>query len=299
MSRPALIGSAPDSWGVWFPDDPQQVGWQQFLDEVAQAGYTRIELGPYGYLPTDPAQLAEELEKRNLTMTAGTIFEHLHRPDSWNSTWGAVDEAARLTAAMGAKHLVVIPDFWRDPITGAVLEDATLTNEEWPRYAQQMNRLARAISQEHGLQIQFHPHADTHVDTHANIDRFLAETDPDLVSICLDTGHVSYCDGDNLKLIQDYPERIGYVHLKQVDVDIREKVKAEGLGFGEAVKLGAMCEPPQGVPEMAPILDALAALDHVELFAIVEQDLYPCAGNVPLPIATRTLEHLRAAGPLG
>ncbi|MGB3764019.1 MAG: TIM barrel protein [Ornithinimicrobium sp.] len=298
MSKPALIGSAPDSWGVWFPDDPQQPPWERFLDEVAQAGYTRIELGPYGYLPTDASQLRDELDERGLTMTAGTIFEHLHRPDSWESTWRDVDAAARLTAQMGAKHLVVIPDFWRDPVTGAVIEEATLSDEQWPHYARQMNQLARAVREEHGLQIQFHPHADTHVDTHENIERFLAETDPDLVSICLDTGHVAYCNGDNLKIIADHPERIGYVHLKQVDPEIRDKVQAEGIGFGEAVRLGAMCEPPQGIPEMAPILDALAALDHVELFAIVEQDLYPCPVDVPLPIAARTLEHLRAAGPL-
>ena len=118
------------------------------------------------------------------------------------------------------------------------------------------------------------------------------------MTLCLDTGHISYCDGDNLKLIQDYPERIGYVHLKQVDPAVMEKVRAEGIGFGEAVKLGAMCEPPRGVPDLAPILYALAELDHVELFAIVEQDLYPCAPDVPLPIATRTLDYLRSCGPL-
>ena len=298
MSKPALIGTAPDSWGVWFPDDPQQTTWERFLDEAATAGYTRIELGPYGFLPTDPHRLRDELAERGLTMTAGTIFEHLHRPDSWDSTYADVSAAASLTAAMGAKHLVVIPSFWRDERTGEVLEDPDLTAEEWPRYAQQMNRLAQAVRDDFGLQIQFHPHADTHVDTHANVERFLAETDPDLVSICLDTGHISYCDGDNLRLIQDYPERIGYVHLKQVDPAIRDKVKAEGIGFGEAVRLGAMTEPPNGVPEMAPVLEALAALDHVELFAIVEQDLYPCAPDVPLPIATRTLDYLRGCGPL-
>jgi inosose dehydratase len=299
MSKPALIGTAPDSWGVWYADDPQQTSWERFLDEAAAAGYTRIELGPYGYLPTDPSRLREELDKRGLTMTAGTIFEHLHRPDSWESTWREVSAAATLTAAMGAEHLVVIPDFWRDPQTGAVLEDSELKAEEWPTYAKQVDRLARAVRDEFGLRIQFHPHADTHVDTHANVERFLAETDPDLVTLCLDTGHIAYCDGDSLRLIQDHPERIGYVHLKQVDPAVMEKVRAEQIGFGEAVRLGAMCEPPNGVPEMAPVLDALAALDHVELFAIVEQDLYPCAPDVPLPIATRTLDYLRSCGPLG
>jgi inosose dehydratase len=205
---------------------------------------------------------------------------------------------AELTAAMGAKHVVVIPDFWRDPATGKVLEPSDLTAEEWPQYARQINRLARAIRDDYGLQIQFHPHADSHVDTHANVERFLAETDPDLVTLCLDTGHIEYCEGDSLKLIQDHPERIGYVHLKQVDPQVMAKVRADEIGFGEAVKMGAMCEPPLGVPDMPPILDALAELDHVELFAIVEQDLYPCRPDVPLPIATRTLDYLRSCGPL-
>lgn len=298
MTSPALIGSAPDSWGVWHADDPVQVPWQQFLDEVAQAGYTRIELGPYGYLPTDPKQLREEVAQRGLTVTAGTIFEHLHREDGWDSTWKDVSAAATLTAAMGAEHLVVIPEFWRDPVTGEVLEEQEMPDAQWAMYAERMNELAGRIRDEFGLQIQFHPHADTHVDTHANVERFLAETDPNLVSLCLDTGHISYCDGDNLKLIQDYPDRIGYLHLKQVDPRVMEQVRAEGLGFGEAVKRGAMCEPPNGIPPMPPILEAAAALDHVELFAIVEQDLYPCEPDVPLPIATRTLTYLQSCGPL-
>ena len=49
-----LVGSAPDSWGVWFPDDPRQTPYTRFLDEVASSGYEWIELGPFGYLPTDP-----------------------------------------------------------------------------------------------------------------------------------------------------------------------------------------------------------------------------------------------------
>jgi inosose dehydratase len=228
-------------------------------------------------------------------MTAGTIFEHLHRPDSWDSTWQDVSAAASLTAAMGAKHLVVIPDFWRDPATGDLIEEPQLTDEQWTPYARNIDRLARQIREEYGLQFQFHPHADTHVDTHENVERFLAATDPSLVSLCLDTGHISYCGGDNLKLIRDHPDRIGYVHLKQVDPAVVDRAHAEGIGFGEAVRRGAMCEPPLGIPEMPPILDALSALD-TELFAIVEQDMYPCPPDQPLPIAQRTYDYLTTCG---
>lgn len=289
------VGSAPDSWGVWFADDERQTPWERFLDEVAAAGYTRIELGPYGYLPTDPARLRDELDQRGLELTAGTIFEHLHRPGSWESTWRDVSAAAGLTAALGARHLVVIPDFWRDPATGVMLEPAELDDAGWGRHGRQLNELGNRIANEFGLRTQFHPHADTHVDTHAHIERFLAETDPKYVNLCLDTGHVSYCGGDNLKLIRDHPDRIGYVHLKQVDRDVLDVVRTEGLGFGAAVQRGVMCEPPGGVPDLPPVLAALAGLD-VDVFAIVEQDLYPCAPDVPLPIAERTRRYLTTHG---
>jgi len=288
------VGSAPDSWGVWFADDPQQTPWERFLDEVAAAGYTRIELGPYGYLPTDPSVLKEELDKRGLTMTAGTIFEHLHRPDSWDSTWRDVSKAAELTAAMGAKHLVVIPSMWRDGVTGEVTEPR-LDREGQARHGSQVTELGRRIAEEYGLKTQYHPHADGHVDTHETVENFLEDSDSRYVNLCLDTGHISYCGGDNLKLIQDHPDRIGYVHLKQVDPEILAAVEADGVGFGEAVKRGVMCEPPTGIPELPPLLDALAGLD-VDLFAIVEQDLYPCPPDVPLPIAERTLTYLKSHG---
>ena len=104
-----LVGSAPDSWGVWFPDDPNQTPYTRFLDEVAASGYEWIELGPFGYLPTDPKKLSDELAARNLKLSAGTVFEHLHQDDSWDAVWKQIEDVAKLTAAVGGKHVVVIP----------------------------------------------------------------------------------------------------------------------------------------------------------------------------------------------
>ncbi|MGW5465245.1 2-keto-myo-inositol dehydratase, partial [Streptomyces sp. NPDC003996] len=72
-------------------------------------------------------------------------------------------------------------------------------------------------------------------------------------------------------------------------------VAAEDLSFGEAVKRGVCVSPPAGVPNPADVVTELAQLD-AELFVIVEQDLYPCAPEVPLPIAVRTREHLASLG---
>ncbi|MFI8822412.1 sugar phosphate isomerase/epimerase family protein [Streptomyces sp. NPDC053431] len=290
------IGSAPDSWGVWFPDDPRQVPWQRFLDEVSGAGYTWIELGPYGYLPTDPAVLAEETARRGLRVSAATVFTGLHRgPEEWERTWAHVAENAALAQAMGAEHLVVIPSFWRDDRTGEVLEDRTLTPEQWRSLTGLTERLGREVRERYGLRIVVHPHADTHIDSEENVTRFLDATDPDLVALCLDTGHYAYCGGDSVKLIETYGERIGYLHLKQVDPAVLARVVADEVPFGPAVAQGVMCEPPTGVPALEPVLAAAQALG-VELFAIVEQDMYPCEPDRPYPIAVRTRDFLRSCG---
>ncbi|MFI8517124.1 sugar phosphate isomerase/epimerase family protein [Streptomyces sp. NPDC085481] len=290
------IGSAPDSWGVWFPDDPLQVPWQRFLDEVSGAGYEWIELGPYGYLPTDPAVLAEETGRRGLKVSAATVFTGLHRgPDVWERTWAHVAENAALAQAMGARHLVVIPSFWRDDKTGEVLEDRTLTARQWRDLAGLTERLGQEVKERYGLRIVVHPHADTHIDTEENVTRFLDATDPEHVSLCLDTGHYAYCGGDSVKLIETYGERIGYLHLKQVDPRVLARVVADEVPFGPAVAQGVMCEPPSGVPAFEPVLAAAQALD-VDLFAIVEQDMYPCEPDRPYPIAVRTRDFLRSCG---
>ncbi|MEU9745139.1 sugar phosphate isomerase/epimerase family protein [Streptomyces niveus] len=290
------VGSAPDSWGVWFPDDPQQVPWRRFLDEVALAGYEWIELGPYGYLPTDPVRLADETASRGLKVSAGTVFTGLHHgPAVWDRTWSHVADIAALTKEMGADHLVVIPSFWRDDKTGQVLEERTLTAAQWHDLTTQTERLGREVLDRFGLNIVVHPHADTHIDSEENVTRFLDATDPALVSLCLDTGHYAYCGGDSVKLIETYGQRIGYLHLKQVDPEILADVVADGVPFGPAVARGVMCEPPGGVPALGPVLTAAQDLD-VDLFAIVEQDMYPCPPDKPYPIAERTRRFLRSCG---
>jgi inosose dehydratase len=289
------IGTAPDSWGVWFPDDPEQLPASQFLREVAEAGYGWIELGPYGYLPTNASELQEQLDAHGLRVLAGTVFEHLHRPDSWDAVWAQVTDVAALTRAVGGKHIVVIPDVWRHHKTGEPLEDRELTTDQWTALTTGMDELGRRILEEYGLEVQFHSHADSHVGYQPDIERFLQATNPDYVNLCLDTGHVAYYGGDCLELISKYPERIGYLHLKQVNPLVVAHVLDHDLSFPEAVRMGAMIEPPLGIPEMPPLLDAIADLDR-ELYGIIEHDLYPCPSDVPLPIAKRTKAYLSSCG---
>jgi inosose dehydratase len=291
-----VVGTAPDSWGVWFPKDDHQVGWKQYLDEVALSGYVWTELGPQGFLPQDPSQLRDELAARSLKVAGGTVFAGLHKGrEALDQAIAAFSQEARLLSEVGAKYLVHLPEQYTDMHTGAALEGGDLDKEQWSNLISGTNELARHIYGEYGVELVFHPHADTHVDTQERILQFLADTDPQYVNLCLDTGHVAYCDGDNLEIIRQAPERITYVHLKFVDPKVRQRVRDEKLSLAEAVPLGVMVEPPYGEPAVPPLLDALSGLDR-EIFTILEQDLYPVAPEIPYGIQARAAGYLTGCG---
>ncbi|MCZ2404054.1 TIM barrel protein [Paenarthrobacter sp. Z7-10] len=291
-----IIGTAPDSWGVWFAQDPKQTPWQRFLDEAAESGYKWIELGPYGYLPTDPVRLADELKARGLRASAGTVFTAFHRGvEQWDLAWEPARQVAELTAAMGGEHIVVIPAMWRDDVTGEAVESGTLDDRQWSDLFTGHNRLGKVLATEFGLKQQFHPHADSHVGGQSDIEHLLAETDPELLNLCLDTGHAQYCGADSLELIRKYPERIGYLHLKQINPEVLAMVNADNMTWAAANLAGVMSEPPGGLPDLSAVIEAVEALNK-PIFGIVEQDMYPVKFDVPMPIAQRTREYLLSCG---
>lgn len=290
------IGTAPDSWGVWFADDPRQTPWPRFLDEVARAGYRHVELGPYGYLPTDPARLADELAARSLSLSAGTVFTDFHRADrreirnSNPALWDRVRAIAALVQQVGGEHVVVIPALWRDDRTGDELEPRTLNDDQWETLAAGHDLIGRMLADEFGLAQQVHSHADTHVATPGQVDRFLELTEPRYVSLCLDTGHYSYYGGDSVELLARAPERIGYLHLKQIDPNVIGQILDDDVPFSEAA-CQVMVTPPAGLPDYGPVLAAAHAVDP-DMFAIVEQDMPGCDPDLPLPIATATRAYI-------
>jgi inosose dehydratase len=290
------LGTAPDSWGVWFADDPHQVTWSTYLDEIARVGYAYTELGPQGFMPQDPEQLKDELARRDLEVCGGTVFAALHKgADALAKAKQDFGREAKLLAAVGAKYLVHLPEQYTDLHTGQKVDGVDIDPEQWSHLVSGTNELARYLYESHGVELVFHPHVDTHVDTQPRIERFLKDTDPDFVNLCLDTGHVSYCEGDNVDLVTTFPERITYVHLKSVDPIVRQRALAENLPLSEAVQLGVMCEPWDGEPHMPTFLSAIGDLDR-EMFTVIEQDLYPVEADVPLPIGARTAGYYAGCG---
>ena len=139
-----------------------------------------------------------------------------------------------------------LPEQYTDMHTGAATGSGDLDTEQWKNLVTGTNELGRVIFEEHGVQLVFHPHADTHVDTQDRILRFLADTDPRYVNLCLDTGHVAYCDGDNIEIIRQAPERITYVHLKFVDPTVRQRVRDENCHWPRPCRSASWSNPRTG-----------------------------------------------------
>ena len=173
------LGTAPDSWGVWFPQDPHQVGWKQYLDDVANAGYIWTELGPQGFLPQDPQQLRDELDQRGLKACGGTVFAGLHKgKEALEKAIAEFSQEAKLLTEVGAKYLIHLPEQYTDMHTGKALESTDIDPEQWSNLISGTNELGRVLYEEFGVELVFHPHADTHVDTQDRIEKFLERHRP-------------------------------------------------------------------------------------------------------------------------
>jgi inosose dehydratase len=266
------------------------------MDEAVQAGYTRIELGPFGYLPTDPATLRRELEQRGLTLAGGTFGGPLHRPEARADLAEQVRRVGDLVGELGGGYLVLLPGAYRDD-AGAFTDPRSLDDGGWHRLIETTNGLGRLAQERFNgrLRVVFHPHADSHIETPEQVERFLDDTDPSVVGLCLDTGHYAYRNGDSIDLMRRRHDRIPYLHIKTVDGERLRQAHERDLSFPEAVAAGVFCEPDVGVIDFPAFTGLLGELGF-DGYAIVEHDLYPCAFDVPLPIATRTRQYLGRIG---
>ena len=287
------IGSAPDSWGVWFAEDDAQPPWSQFLDEVAAAGYRWIELGPYGYLPTSPDELEVELAARDLRVAGTFVCFDLEDPRAFAEHADEIERTCGLLRRLEAPHLVLIDGIYTDLRSGELLLPRELDEEGWHALVETTEPVCE-VAARHGLTVTFHPHADTHVELEAQIERLLADV-PQL-ALCLDVGHHAYrAGGDPVEFFRRHAGRVRHLHLKSVDATIRDRVIREGTPFSRAVAEGMFVEPSIGVVDFPALRDALLEASY-DGFAIAEQDMYPAPFEKPLPIARRTFEYFQALG---
>lgn len=290
------IGTAPCSWGVEFPEDDRQVPWRRCLQEIALAGYEWTELGPYGYVPTEPEALRKVLAEHGLRVCSAVVMRHFEDPGQQSVIAEDARRAAGLLAAVDAPHMTLIDDTYVDRQSGERLFPPDLDEAGFARLIEGVHRTASIVRDEFGIQAVFHPHAETHVRTEPQIEEYLRRADLDLAPLAFDTGHHAYCGGDPVAFFRRHHASIRYLHLKSLDETILQAVRAGDITFMEAMKRRVFVEPEAGAVDFDGFLDALREADF-DGFAVVEQDMFPVVSlDEPLPVATRTRDWLRENG---
>lgn len=299
------FGNAPCSWGTiegW----GQGIGYSQMLDELVEAGYTGTELGDWGYMPTDPEQLRQELSSRGLTMLGAYEGVYLRDPRAHAEGERRVLRTARLLRSVadvgdGWQPLVVLADeHSRDPLrfqnAGRVTPEMSLSDADWRVFARGAEQIARAVRDETGLRTVFHHHCAGYVEAPWEIEALLEHTDGAVLGMVFDTGHYLFGSGVNepqqvLEGLERFRERLWYVHYKDCHPAVADEARRRGWNYKEAVGKGVFCELGKGQIDFGAVTRMLEKLGY-DGWVTVEQDVLPGMGE-PKESARRNREYLR------
>ena len=267
------VGFAPITWNN--EDLPAELGppvdYRRLLDEVAAAGYTATELGD-GF-PRDPQSLRFALQERGLSLTSawcGLRFFQVSAEQDLEHT----RRLCGLLAEVGALFVNVADQGTAERKAFAcrcASPDAPhLSQPEWDLFAERVCQAAE-IARQHGLQGTFHLHAGTWVETRADLDELLRRAPAPLVKLCWDVGH-AVCGGvDPVAIVREHPDRIAYIHLKDVDGDVLDGVRRDAVNFDDAVRRRVFTELGRGCLDVVGLLAALRDIDY-DGWLMVEQD---------------------------
>jgi inosose dehydratase len=313
------IANAPCSWGsLEFEGlEGESIAYGQMLDELRETGYAGTELGDWGYMPTEPALLKQELERRQLAMVGAFVPVALKDAHAHAKGEAHALRVARLLASVGnsagggedkgaihcAPTVVLADDNGTDPIrtqnTGRITSGMGLSDEQWETFTRGAERIARAVREETGLRTAFHHHCAGYVETPEEIARFLAMTDPNVLGLVFDTGHYLYGTGSNdATLVEEglnrFGDRIWHVHFKDCQPQVANEARISGWDYFTALRHGVFCELGQGIVPFAAVATWLRNHAYVG-WIVVEQDVLPAMGS-PKASAQRNREYLRTIG---
>lgn len=291
-SNKVFLGIAPIGW---CNDDMPELGgentFRQIVSEMALAGFTGCEIG--NKYPSDPALLKYELDLRGMRI-ASRWFSSFILTQPIEQVEADFIRELDFLAAVGANRINVSEQSYsiQGQMDTPVLADKrhVMNDEEWNRFCAGLNRLGR-IASARGFKMCFHHHMGTVVQTAAETDRMLANTDPEHVFLCYDTGHFTFAGEDPLAVLKKYVGRVGHVHLKDMRADVVAKVAPEGWSFLQAVRNGAFTVPGDGCVDFDPILELLSGAGY-EGWLLVEAEQDPAKAN-PLEYAIKARSYIR------
>lgn len=279
-SRPWRIATAPVNWNnADVPGLRVHVPYRTMLAQMRRAGYDATEFGPG--LPADPSAVREALQQESMTLVSAFCALPFRDAAATATRLAETLTTARMLRDLGS-DLVLLSDAItpeRSAYAGRVFDRADAPRvlpEERAGFLTRVEGVARILREELGLRVAFHPHTASYVEAPDEVRWLLDGTDPDLVGLCLDTGHIAYGGGDPVAFAREYGERIRHVHLKDVDRPRLDDLRAAGSTFEEG--LAAYVFPTLGTGDVAfpAVLDALQEAGY-RGYLVVEQDTQPIA----------------------
>jgi inosose dehydratase len=297
ISERFLFASAPDSWGVLdYPGPSWEQSYEKMLDEMVDAGYTGSELGPYGFFPTDPKILQPQLEKRKLKLLASFVPVKMTDPAASQAVMERIRKVGDLLATLKAPFLVIADDQSpeRNAFSGRAYDKdcPTLSAEQW-KHIGKIVADAEKVANEFGLDLVFHPHVATYVETPEECERFYDATSHTNVGLCLDTGHCVYGYGDSVKEAEKYKSKLRFVHIKDCNTAVLGEARRNKWTFEEAIEHKVFTVIGQGNIDFPAFFRTLAKNGYSG-WSVVEQDVK--FGATPIPPAqsvAASLKYLR------
>ena len=280
------LGIAPIAWtNDDMPDLGKENTFEQCVSEMALAGFTGSEVG--NKYPKDPEVLKKALELRGVEI-CNQWFSSFLITKPFEEVEKEFRAQLAFLKAMGAKVIGASEQSYSvqgqldTPIFGHKYE---MNDQEWDTFCTGMNKLGKIAKEEYGIALTFHHHMGSVVQSLAEVDRMMENTDPEYVSLLFDTGHFTYCGEDPLEVVKKYVHRIKHVHLKDIRPEVVEQVKKENMSFLAGVRAGAFTIPGDGCINYDPIFKVLEEAGY-EGYMVVEAEQDPAKAN-PLEYAIR------------
>jgi inosose dehydratase len=296
FDRRVRIGNAPVSFGV-YSTDGDNPPFEEVLEAIASAGYQGTELGPFGYFPTSPNVLSRVLAEKNLALASSFVGLPLDDKERREASVASALEVARLLATQGVRELIIADDDDNDrariagrvPFGGA----ASWSDGQWKEAARTLHAIARALREQLSMRVVVHHHVGTFIETAEDIDRLMFETDPELVGLLADTGHLLYGGADPMDILARHRARVWYVHLKDVNAEELARVRSSEISVREATARGVFCPLGDGAVELARFIEKLRGGGY-DGWLIVEQDVIRGPDGVVRPDPTDSAKKSRA-----
>ena len=283
------LGIAPIAWtNDDMPDLGAENTFEQCISEMALAGFTGCEVG--NKYPKDTAVLKKALDLRDMQI-CNAWFSTFLTTKPYEETEAEFIKHITFLKEMGAKVVGISEQGHSIQGTDlSIFDDKYVMNdEEWDLLCTGVNKLGK-VAKDMGITLTFHHHMGTVVQTAAEIDRLMENTDPEYFNLLFDSGHLAYCGEDYMYVLKKYINRIKHVHLKDIRPDIVAEVKANGLSFLQGVRKGTFTVPGDGVIDFAPIFDVLAE-NNYEGYVLVEAEQDPAIAN-PFEYAVKARKYI-------